>query len=176
MSMARRKSSRRRGFNLQKVRVADSLAIGALPSLDLISFQLIGTVTSPARITSIECSFALGDIGATQDDGQEFGIAHNDYTSAEIEECLEALNSSDFGNKVAQEQANRLVRTIGYFQGAPGTGAGKSFNNGMPVKVKLNWYLGTGDGIVIWCRNGSDTIYTDGANLTTVGHLWLRPA
>ncbi len=169
--MARR---RRRSFNLRKVRIFDSLAAGALAAADVVSGVLVPSSITPYRVTSVQLSYSFTDIGATQDDGQEFGLAHSDYTAAEIEECLEIINSVDQGNKIAQEQANRLVRTIGMMQGAPGTGASKSFNNGVPKKTKLNWYIGNGDGINIWIRNGSGTIWTAGAQLTSLGHMWIK--
>ncbi len=123
---------------------------------------------------SIDLSWSIADLGATQDDGQEFGVAHSDYSAAEIEECLEAAGAIDQGDKIAMERANRLVRSIGQFQGAPGTGAGKSFNNGLPKKTKLNWYIGIGDTISAWIRNGSGAVYTTGASLVPQGNLWVK--
>ncbi len=173
--MARRSTSRRRSFNLRKVRVASSLAVGALATLDVISADLTAAVTDPLRVVSVDCSYNIADLAAFIDDGQEFGLAHSDYTDAEIEECIEAFNSIDLGNKIAQEQANRLVRTVGFFQaGGVSTDSSLSFNNGRPMKTKLNWRLSIGDSIRIWIRNGSDTVYTTGSNLLVVGNAWVK--
>ncbi len=175
MARARKRTSRRRSFNLRKVRVASSLSVGALASLDLISADLTAAVSDPIRVVSVDCSYSIVDLAAFIDDGQEFGLAHSDYSDTEIEECIEAFASIDLGNKVAQEQANRLVRTVGFFQGGgASTDSSMSFNNGMPYKVKLNWRLSTGDSIRIWVRNGSDTVYTTGTGLLVVGNAWVK--
>ena len=110
---------------------------------------------------------------ATADDGMAFGVAHSDYTAAEIEECLESFASMDRGDKIAQEHSRRLVRQIGTFSGSGG-GSAASFNSGMPVKTKLNWYIGSGDQVQIWIRNGSGTVYTTGSAITINGDVWLK--
>ncbi len=165
---------RRRRFNLRKVRSTANVACGALAAQDVTSGNLTATSANPYRVMSLDLSWSLVDLGATSDDGQEFGVAHSDYSAAEIEECLEQEGSIDVGNKVEQEQANRLVRTIGQMTGAPGTGAGLSFNDGRRVKTKLNWAIGIGDRVVIWIRNGSGTIWTTGAQVITNGVIWVK--
>jgi len=80
----------------------------------------------------------------------------------------------DQGDKISNERSSRLVRTIGFFTGAPGTDASKSFNDGKPMKTKLNWLLTEGKAIAVWIRNGSDTVYTAGTNLLVVGHVWVK--
>ncbi len=126
------------------------------------------------RIMSVNLSYKLNDLGATSDDGQEFGLAHGDYSLVEIEACIESNTSIDLGNLVAQEAANRLVRTIGQMTGAPGTGAGLSFNDGRPKKTKLNWALSIGDDLQIWVRNGSPTDWTTGAFISVIGDMWVK--
>ncbi len=176
MAYRRHGRRRRRPFNLRRVRVASQLSIGALASLDVVTAATTSTVQDPLRIISVDFAYKLVDLGATADDGQEFGLSHSDYTAAEIEECLEVSGSIDLGNKIALEQANRLVRTIGVMVGAPGTGAGLSFNDGKPMKTKLNWLMSTGDTLNIWIRNGSGVVYTTGADLVVFGDLWVKDA
>ena len=174
--MARRRRSRKRTFNLRKVRIEDTFSLGALASLDVVSSALITTATNPYRLMSIDVSWSLSDLGASADDTCEFGVAHSDYTSAEIEECLESQASIDFGNKIANEQAQRLVRSIGIFTGTGGTGASSQYNEGRPMKTKLNWYIGIGDHITVWARNGSGTVYTTGADIVSIGVMWVKPS
>ncbi len=169
-----RKRGGRRSFNLRKVRVAGFTNIGALVALDVISDPITNASTNPFRLMSMDIAWGLANLGATVDDGQEFGVAHSDYTDAEIEECLEAQASIDVGDKVAQERSNRLVRTIGQIVGNAGTGAGMNFNDGRKLKTKLNWRMGIGDTLSLWVRNGSDTVYTTGARLTGVGNIWVK--
>ncbi len=170
--MAKRRP--RRKFNLRKARIATSDSIGALASLDVIEFGITDLALSPMRVISADLAFALTDLAALIDDGQEFGIAHSDYSAAEIEECLESTGQWNLSDKVSVERANRLVRTLGFFDGAPGTDGSKSHNNGKPVHIKLNWPIGVGMGIVIWVRNGSDTVYTTGTNIAVNGHFWIK--
>ncbi len=170
------RARRRRRFNLRRVRVEAPLVIGALASLDVISGVITNAVTDPLRIITADLSISLADLGATADDGQEIGLAHSDYTAAEIEECLEQAGSMDLGNKIAQEQSNRLVRSLGQLHDSTGTGAGLDWNGGQPKKIKLNWLMSTGDTLNIWIRNGSGNVYTTGATLVTIGNLWVKDA
>ncbi len=172
--MAKRRSRR---FNLRKARIATSDSIGALASLDVIEFGITDLATSSMRVISADLSFALTDMAAFIDDGQEFGLAHSDYSAAEIEECLEATGSWNQTDKIAGERANRLVRSLGTFvSGGSSTDSSQSYNNGKPIHVKLNWPIGVGMGIVIWVRNGSDTVYTSGTNIMVTGHFWVKDA
>ncbi len=164
----------RRKFNLRRVRVASATPAGALASNDVTSAAITGVSTDLLRIVSVDFSYGLSDLGATSDDGQEFGLAHSDYTPAEIEACLEETGQMNPGDLLAREVGNRLVRTIGQMVGAPGTGAGLNFNNGMRVKTRLNWLLSTGDALSLWIRNSSGTVWTTGASIDTIGDMWVR--
>ncbi len=168
------KGRRKRPFNLRRVRVANGFAVGALAALDVASAAITASTTDPLRIVSAQLTYKLTDQGAQIDDGQEFGLSHSDYTSAEIEECLEQSGSIDLGSKIAQEQANRLVRSIGTMIGNPVAGGQLHFNDGRPMKTKLNWRLSSGDTLNLWIRNASDTVWTTGANLVVQGDLWVR--
>ncbi len=173
--MARKRRQRRR-FNLRKVRVYDETAIGALASLDVIVAAAVAASTNPYRLMSIDASYSVADVGAFADDSYEFGLSHSNYTAAEVEECLEATTAIDIGDKVAQERANRLVRPIGIITSAVGTAGGATFNNGMPVKTKLNWHIGIGNTLNVWIRNGSGNVYTTGATLVIAGNIWIKDA
>ncbi len=174
--MARKPTRRRRKFNLRQVRVFGSSVVGALASLDVVSNSITVASLNPYRIVSVNASFSLGNLGAAIDDGFEFGFAHSDYSAAEVEECLEASGSIDIGDKVAQEQSNRLVRSIGIIssEGAI-TGGGAKWNSGEKVRIKLNWQIGIGQTLNLWIRNGSGTVYTTGASLLMAGSIWVKP-
>lgn len=166
------KKGRRRKFNLRRVRIASSSALGALAAADVVSNVVINASTSaPYRLVSVNAAYAWVDMTSV-DDGASFGLAHSDYTAAEIEECLEAVTAIDMGDKIAQEKANRLVREIGTFAGSPSTSA--TFNDGKPVKTRLNWFMAIGDQLQLWIRNGSGTIYTTGSSITIDGNFWVK--
>ncbi len=159
---------------MRKVRVATSVAIGALATGDLGTGVLTLAASDTYRLVTTKLAYSWTDVQAVIDDTMEFGLAHSDYSAAEIEECIEAGASIDLGNKVQQEQANRLVRTIGVFnQGTHDVGAGASFNDGLPVKVKLNWKMSIGDTLNVWFRNGSGVVYTTGSSISAIGDIWI---
>ncbi len=172
------KKSSKRKFNLRRVRLEAGLGIGALAASDVISGAMTAVSANRYRVTSVKASYTVTDIPAAIDDAYQFGIAHSDYTDTEIEECLEATAAIDIGDKVAQERANRLVREIGTISSGqlttPGGGA-TPFNDGRPIKTKLNWLMGIGDTLRLYVRNGSGVIYTTGATLKAKGELWVTP-
>ncbi len=169
------KKSYHRNYRLRKVKIAASLAIGALASLDVISGAGTSALTNTLRVISVNAAYSISDIGNAVDDSFQFGWAHSDYSATEIEECLEATLSMDVGNKVAQEQANRLVREIGMVNSvSAATGAGGPFNDGRQVKTRLNWLLSIGDTLNLWVRNASGTVYTTGAFLIANGEIWVK--
>ncbi len=166
---------RKRRFNLRKVKVASAVAAGALAAGDVISTAVTNDADNTLRFISLDCSYSWSNIGAIIDDAATFGVAHSDYTAAEVEECLEAATSMDIGDKVAQEQANRLVREIGTISGFVGTAAaGASFNDGKKFKTRLNWLMAIGDTLNLWIRNSSGTVWTTGSSLTINGELWVK--
>ncbi len=175
--MPKKTPKRRRAFNLRKVRVAQNITIGALAAFSLVKGTLYPASTNPYRIVSSDLSYQVVDLGATIDDGHEVGLAHGDYTATEIEECVESQSAIDLGDLLAQERTNRLVRTIGFASGGSGAATDQSLsvNDGKPVKTKLNWKIGIGDTVDAWIRNGSDTIWTSGATLAIIGHVWVTP-
>ncbi len=177
LTMARKGHGRkRRRFNLRRVRLQAELAVGALAADDVVSGAITQAGVGTMRFMSIKANWSILDLGSSTDDNFQFGVAHSDYTAAEIEECLEAQGAIDVGDKVAQEQSNRLVRSIGVLTQSGLTAAlgGIQFNDGRPVKTKLNWLMSIGDTLVVWVRNGSANVYTTNALITTIGDLWVK--
>ncbi len=173
--MAGNPTRRRRKFNLRRVRVNGAVTVGALAALDVIQGVVTVASLNKYRLVSVHASYSLSGLGAQEDEGQEFGLAHSDYSAAEIEECLEAAAAIDVGDKVAQEQANRLVRSIGIMTGPAAVASGsRSYNDGRKVRTKLNWVIGIGQTLNYWVRNGSGVVYTTGATLLVAGDLWVK--
>ncbi len=165
-----------RHFRLRRVRIRTNFAIGALAAADVISAAMHPAGTGTLRVISIDLNWMISNLAAIVDGGFEFGVAHSDYSAAEIEEALEASASIDVGDKVAQEQVNRLVRTIGTIspQGEHTVGGEIPFKMGMPVKTRLNWLLSIGDTLSAWVRNSTGTVYTDGSSLSWGGDMWVK--
>ncbi len=157
------------------VRVQGGASIGALAAADVVAGIMTTGGTSPYRLTSIDVNWSITNLAATVDDNFEFGVAHSDYDAAEIEECLESQASIDFGDKVAAERANRLVRSIGVITSGVATlDQGIQFNDGRPVKTRLNWKMSTGDFLDVWVRNGSGAVWTTGSSISFIGKMWVR--
>ncbi len=137
---------------------------GTVAADDVTSQVLTEILTEERRVLSVESTYAMRGLAAG-DGPADYGVAHSDYTAAEIEECLEAANAWDEGDKVAQEQANRLVRQIGIF-----TEEETALNDGQPIKTRLNWRLATGDTLQFWIRNRGIQ-FTTGMEITGQGVL-----
>ncbi len=172
--MAYKKKGRRRSFNLRRVRLAIGVPALALAASDVASGAIHSGVVDPLRVISVNASYSWSNIITAVDDGLEFGLAHSDYSAAEIEECLEASASIDIGDKLAQEKANRLVRRIGSIAATTIANSGAAFNDGRQVKTRLNWLLSTGDFIQLWIRNGSTVIWTTGSEVSLIGDMWVK--
>ncbi len=166
MAQKRRPIRKRRMRGYRKLPV-DAEALGGTVAADDVTATLFTPVmTEERRITSAELTWTWE--GVTAGNGPiVVGLAHSDYSAAEIEECLEAAGAWDEGDKVAQEQANRLVRVVGTF--GDGTVA-QELNDGKPVKTKLNWLIATGDTLQIFIWNRGDVLDT-GSEVAASGHL-----
>ncbi len=92
------------------------------------------------------------------------GIAHADYSDAEIEEWLEVVGQYTPDDLVAAETRRRLIRQIAVIDLDDATG---HINDGQPVRVsKLGWMLNSGTvGVRIWAYNSG------GGALTTGGQI-----
>ncbi len=161
--MARKPTRRRRYRGFRKLPFDVDIAGGTLAADDVTQTTFGTTLTEERRILSVEASWGLTGLTAT-DGPLVVGIAHSDYTAAEIEEALEFAGSWDEGDKVSQEQGNRLVRQVGIL-----TEEETALNDGQPVKTRLNWRLATGDTLQFWIWNRGIQL-TTGSLVKVSGH------
>ncbi len=137
-----------------KGNIDDEVAITSLASKDVVGAAPDETVAQRTRCTSIVVGCALNDYTVVAGAGPiVVGIAHSDYTDAEVEEYLETTGQWDEGDLVAQEHAKRKVRILGEFSGAE---VAEVLWNGAKRKFKLNWILNSGDGLRLWAYNSGD--------------------
>ncbi len=161
---------------MRNVRYNSSTGIGALAAGTLGAATLIVAADAKYRLLSLKYNAVWADIAAAIDGGLMFGVAHGDYTAAEIEEWLESTTSIDQGDKIAGEKANRLCRILGTMGGTGVAEGDGQFNNGVEKSVRLNWEIPIGIEIKFWIYNNSKTIYTTGSEFVLTGSAVVRYA
>lgn len=156
--------------------IEQGLPLATLGSKVLLSGTFAEVMVEAGRISSVQLSWSLHDFTDEAGDGPIYvGVAHSDYSDSEIEECVEVgAGGWDRGDKIAQERAKRLVRTIGVFRtdGAVALDI-STLNEGMPIKTKLNWQLNTGDTLKFWAYNSGQNSLATGSFVQIVGHANL---
>ncbi len=137
------------------------------------TFDQVVNVTT--RVSSIDVAWSVDQLGAA--DSILFGVAHSDYTLAEIVEVIQQANSWTSADKVAKEVADRQVREIGVITNNSGLLSDAVFRNGDRVKTKLNWLLHEGQTLKMWVFNRQAAAVSTGT-LKADGHanLWQRGA
>ncbi len=178
----RKRGRRKRNFgNYIKGNVNEELPLGTLASKTLVRAIFDNAVTEVTRISSLVASWAMQEFTVASGDGPILvGIAHSDYSAAEIEEFIEQTAGWQAFDLVQKEISSRLIRTIGTFR-ASGPG-GSSFdptvlNDGLPIKTKLNWKLGTGQSLALWAYNLDTSALATTVPIVFVdGHanLWIQ--
>ncbi len=176
MLAAKKPRRRRRAMGqYTKGNVDEALALGTLAAATLIGQAFGETAVEKCRISSIVATWALSEFTLGAGDGPiSVGLAHSDYTDAEIEEVIEVTGSWDIGNKISRERMKRLVRHVGVFN-TQITGEAAVLNDGNSIKTKLNWGLVTGDTLRFWAYNhGTSALAGTDPQLEVTGHanLW----
>ncbi len=160
--------------------ISEELDLGTLAAKTLVAQAFDEVVVEVTRVSSIEVVASLRDFTPAVDVGPILiGVAHSDYTAAEIEEYLENTGSWNRGDQINQEISKRLIRRLGIFDiHLPSTSPqfqAMVLNNGRPLKVKLNWKLVTGQSLDLWGYNlGAAAIATTTPVVALEGHanLW----
>ncbi len=166
--MAKHPKGRSRRFNLRRVRVSPELPLLTTASDTAVKTVLTAASVSTYRAVSLKATWSITDL--TANDGLiTVGLAFSDYSVAEIKECLEVAGSISPLNKIAQEQANRLVRIVGSMNEVRET-----LNDGQPITTKLNWLIPIGGSVEIFAYNQSTGALTTGAIINVDGDLWVK--
>ncbi len=150
--------------------------IGTLAGRTLQSQLVTDTLTEKAWLSSVKATWALSDVTQSNSVGPLMvGVAHSDYTNAEVEAWIEQTSSWEQGDKIAQEVAKRKIRRVGVFQ-LFASDETIVLNDGKPITTKCGWQLVTGQTVRIWAYNmGSGAFATTTPQLMTEGHANLWP-
>jgi len=167
--LAARKSRRRYGPNDVKIPLNAAQVLGTLGDNTVLKIAMFGgNLTEDLFIKAIKGTWTIRGLTATEGP-LSFGIAHSDYTVAEIAEALDAGSLLGPASKIEGERARRLVRKIGTFSGAA---TEETVNNGNPVYTRVGWTQQDGADVNLWVQNQSGATLTTGATLEFLGDLY----
>ncbi len=177
--MARKKGRRRRRMGKYlRGSVDESLALGTLAAKTVVGIAFDETVNERTLVSSVVARYAItGFTPGTGDGPILIGLAHGDYTDAEIEAWIENTGSWNEGDLVNQEIAARKIRRIGIFEIPDAETLAAVLNDGKPMKTKMNWILLQGQTLRLWAYNlGVSAIATTSPEVSAQGHanLWPR--
>lgn len=158
--------------------VDESLSLGTLAPLVVIGDNFDEVVEGRTRLSSIVAVYSLSNATPGAAIGPVLvGLAHSDYTDAEIEQWIETTGSWSRGDMVqTKEIAQRRIRKVGVFSSwVDGASAIVVLNDGKPIKTKLNWQLEEGQTAKLWAYNmGGVAFATTDPVVKAQGHanLW----
>jgi len=152
--------------------------LGTLGAESLATKIVEDTVVEKAWCSSVEVRCSMKNYTTSATRGPILiGVAHSDYTAAEIEEWVENLGSWDAGDLRSQEIARRKIRQIGVFISPATAALSAVLNDGLPVHVKCGWMLQTAQSVRFWAyNNGSSALATTDPTVHYDGHANLWPA
>ncbi len=168
--MAKRRARRRRTKILKGI-VDENMSLGTLANTTLIAAAFDESVNERSFLISMEATWHMQDI-STSGGPVTVGVAHADYSAAEIEQWIENTGSWNEGNLVQQEISMRKIRQVGVFAM---NDSDESLNDGLLIKTPLRWIVNQGQGLSLWAYNDSGAALTTGNVVTVDGWCWIRP-
>ncbi len=174
--MARKPRRRRSMGRYIRGQIDLSFALGTLAAAALVLAAVTSTVNERTLVSSIVVQISLAGYTVTDNVGPILvGVAHGDYTAAEIEEFVEVVASWNETNLTDREIMSRKIRKLGIID-PDGGGLGGNNLYQRPTKTKLNWILTQGQTLDFWAYNmGGVAVGTTDPNLHVQGHANLWP-
>ncbi len=168
--MARKRGSGRRR-KYQRGTVDIILTPGALAAKAVASQTVANSVETETWMSSVDLAWAYD--GLVVDEGPiSFGVAHSDYTAAEIESYIENSGSWDSGDLITAEIGRRKVRQVGTIALRSVSG---DVNDGKSIRTKCGWLLLEDDTLQTWVYNHGAGALTTGGSVFATGHANLWP-
>ncbi len=177
LTMMARKGRRRMGRYLRG-NVDENLGLGTLAASTLVSAIFDETVNERTYASSAVISWSLTNWTPAEGDGPiVVGLAHSDYTDAEVEEWIENTASWNEGAlQQSREIGRRLIRSVGQFPIPASAAGGVVLNDGKPIKTKLGWILLQNQTLRYWAYNqGTSALATTSPDVRIQGHVNLFP-
>ncbi len=172
------KPKRRKFRKYLKGQIDNAFNLGTLAANTLIGDDVDDVLTEKAYLSSVKATWTLSAGTAGPTVGPVLvGVAHSDYSDAEIEAWIENVSGWEEFNEVQQEIAKRKIRRVGILKVPETASLQAELNDGKPITTKCGWMLGTGQTVRIWAYNmGVGAFATTDPVVHTQGHanLWPR--
>ncbi len=176
LGLAKRRRSRSRGF--VAIPFSGSFVLSTLGSDAVVIGDLFGgNLTEDFYAISMDIDAEILNITAGEGNPSMLGIAHSDYTAAEIAENLNVTLLGP-GTKIEQERSRRLVRKGATFHGNElnthtSMKASGKFGPG-PQRMKIKFVIQNGKTLDVFVYNKSGAVYTTGATCKFWGTIYGR--
>ncbi len=158
--------------------IDEQLSLTTLAARTLVGAVFDETVNERTLVSSIVASWSLRNASPASDVGPVLvGIAHSDYTDAEVEAYIEASGTWDEGDKIQQEIMKRQIRQVGTLRVLEAATLQSRLADGRMIKTKLNWILNQGQTLRVWAYNLGQAAFATTVPVVDVqGHanLWPR--
>ena len=179
IALAKRGRGKRRAMGRYlRGNVDENLSLGTLAAATLLSAIFDETVNERTYASSAVLSWSLTNWTPAEGDGPlVVGLAHSDYSDAEVEEWIENTSSWNEGDLVqSREIGRRLIRSVGQFPIPVDASGGVVLNDGKPIKTKLGWILLQNQTLRYWAYNqGTSALATTSPDVRLQGHVNLFP-
>ncbi len=174
-----RRKAYSRGFkNYIRGNVDEVLQLGTLASRTLVAQVFDESVEEKTYLSSVKATWTLSKFSPAVGIGPIMvGLAHSDYSAAEIEQFIENTGSWKQGDLINQEIGQRRIRVVGVFDTPVDAGDSAVLNDGKPIRTKLGWILTTGQTVDQWAYNlGTAAVATTDPAIHLQGkaNLWPR--
>ncbi len=178
--MAKHGKRSRRGRKFRRYlagKIRHLLQLGTLGGTTIISTNVVDVLTEKAYLTSVRLAWSLVRMTTATNDGPIMvGVAHPDYSGAEVEAWIENQASWEEGDVIGQEVGRRKIRMVGVFLNPEGVDVVSRLNDGKPITTKCGWQLQTGQSVKIWAYNlGTSALATTDPEVRAEGHANLWP-
>ncbi len=165
--MVKHKRKTQKGF--VAIPVTASISLSTLANNTTLTASLLGTLQEDLYVISAHLTWTIRTLTAGEGPLQ-VGIAHSDYTVGEVQENIDVTLLGP-GKKIEQEQARRLVRRVGMFDGLASE---EKLFDGVPIKTTIKWVADDGEDLNVFVSNRSGGAMTTGAIIQCHGTVFGR--
>lgn len=150
---------------------------GSLGSRAVQSTNMDSTVNERTFVSSIVATWSVSSLTPGVNMGPIIcGVAHGDYSDAEILEFMTQTGSWNETDLIAQEISRRKIRRVGAFEQPEDAEDAQVLNDGKAIKTKLGWILSQGQTLKTFVFNsGTANVATTTPSLVVNGHANLWP-